>query len=137
MVERIEAANEALGGAVLVQAVEVIGPELGEGHGSLQHIEHRDQDLVGDGHKKGAFEDGIDGQRAHLLAERRSAMVAIGAAAIDRVVAVRAGVALAHPAPAAPTRGDSLQQRVAPAHKPPSWSRCMTLGLCRILVISV
>ncbi len=44
--ERVEAADEALGRAVLVQAVEVIGPELGEGRGPLQHVEYRDQDLV-------------------------------------------------------------------------------------------
>jgi hypothetical protein len=50
--QRIEAANEALGGAVLVDAVEVIAAEIGEGDRSLQHVEHREEDLVGDRHRR-------------------------------------------------------------------------------------
>ncbi len=34
---------------MLVDAVEVIGAEVGEGHGALQHVEGGDQDLVRDG----------------------------------------------------------------------------------------
>ncbi len=48
--ERVEAADQALGGAVLVDAVEVIGAEVGEGDGALQHAEGGDEDLVRDGH---------------------------------------------------------------------------------------
>jgi len=47
--ERVEAADQALGGAMLVDAVEVIGAEVGEGDGALQHVEGGDQDLVRDG----------------------------------------------------------------------------------------
>ena len=45
-----EAADPALGGTVLVEAVEVVGPEVGEGDGPPQHVEHRDQDPVSDRH---------------------------------------------------------------------------------------
>ena len=48
--ERVEAADQALGGAVLVDAVEVVGAEVGDGDGALQHVESGDQDLVRDGH---------------------------------------------------------------------------------------
>jgi hypothetical protein len=48
--ERIETADKAPGSAVLVDAIEVIGTEVSEGSGALQHVEGRDQDLVGDGH---------------------------------------------------------------------------------------
>src|SRR5215218_11224370 len=48
--EGVEAADQALGGAVLVDAVDVIGTEVGEGDGALQHVEGSDQDLVRDGH---------------------------------------------------------------------------------------
>lgn len=44
--QRIEAADQALGGAMLVDAVEVVGTEIGEG--ALQHVEDGDQDLVRD-----------------------------------------------------------------------------------------
>jgi len=43
--ERVEAADQALGRAMLVQAIEVIGPKVSEGDGLLQHVEYRDQDL--------------------------------------------------------------------------------------------
>src|SRR3954469_2762420 len=48
--ERVEAADEALGGAVFVDAVEVVGTEVSEGDGALQYVEGSDQDLVRDGH---------------------------------------------------------------------------------------
>src|SRR5918993_3955501 len=47
--EGVEAADQALGGAVLVDAVEVVGAEVGEGDGAPQHVEGGDQDLVRDG----------------------------------------------------------------------------------------
>ncbi len=47
--ERVEAADQPLGGAVLVDTVEVIGTEVSEGDGALQHVEGGDQDLVRDG----------------------------------------------------------------------------------------
>jgi len=46
----IEAADQALGGAMLVDTVEVVGAEVGEGDGTLQHVEGGDRDLVRDGH---------------------------------------------------------------------------------------
>jgi hypothetical protein len=48
--ERVEAADQALGGAVLVGTVGVVGAEVGEGGGAPQHVEGSDQDLVRDGH---------------------------------------------------------------------------------------
>jgi len=48
--ERVEAADQPLGGAVLVDAVEAVGAEVGEGDGALQHVEGSDQDLVRDSH---------------------------------------------------------------------------------------
>ncbi len=36
--ERVEAADQPLGGAVLVDTVEVIGTEVSEGDGALQHV---------------------------------------------------------------------------------------------------
>jgi len=49
--ERIEAADQAPGGAMLVDAFEVISAEVGEGDDALQHVEGGHQDLVryGDG----------------------------------------------------------------------------------------
>jgi hypothetical protein len=60
---------------------------------------------------------GIDRQRAHLLAQRTGTEDAIGAAAIDRVIAVRSGIAQAHPPPAASAYGDALQQCAAAARR--------------------
>src|SRR5215210_8391181 len=48
--ERVEAADQALGRAMLVDAIEVVGAEVDEGNGALQHVEHRREDLVRDGH---------------------------------------------------------------------------------------
>src|SRR4051812_25304938 len=48
--EVIQTTDEALGGAVLVEAIEVVGSEIGEGSTALQHVEDGDQDLVADGH---------------------------------------------------------------------------------------
>jgi len=62
--ERVEAADQALGGAMLVDAVEVIDTEVGEGDGALQHVGGGDQDLVRDG-------DGRNSQR-HARAPRSS-----------------------------------------------------------------
>src|SRR3954464_15003424 len=71
-------------------------------------------DLVGcEGVEKRALDDGIDGESAHFLAERAGLVVAVGAAAIDRIIALWAGVAQAHAPPAAPAYGDALQQRAA------------------------
>src|SRR5215210_1122629 len=71
-------------------------------------------DLVGrEGLQKNALDQRVDGQSAHLLAERTAGVVAIGAAAIDRIIPVRAGVAQAHAATAAPARGNALEQRAA------------------------
>src|SRR3954454_20722696 len=73
-----------------------------------------DGDLVGcEGVEKRALDEGIDGESAHFLAERAGLVVAVGAAAIDRIVALWAGVAQAHALPAAPAYGDALQQRAA------------------------
>src|SRR5215213_2023233 len=79
-------------------------PESGDGNG----------DPVGcEGAKKRALDEGIDGESAYFLAERAGLVVAVSAAAIDRIVALRAGVAQAHPPPAASAYGDALQQRAA------------------------
>jgi len=48
--ERVEAADQALGGAMLVDAVEVVGAEVGKGDGALQHVEGGNQYLVRDSH---------------------------------------------------------------------------------------
>ena len=48
--EKAEASDETLGCTVLVEAVEVIVAQIGEGDAALEHVEDRDQDLVGDGH---------------------------------------------------------------------------------------
>src|SRR3954447_22178217 len=66
-----------------------------------------------EGVEKRALDEGIDGESAHFLAERAGLVVAVGAAAIDRIIALWAGVAQAHAPPAAPAYGDALQQRAA------------------------
>src|SRR3954470_17027510 len=42
--------DQALGRAVLVDAIEVVGAEVDEGNGALQHVEHCREDLMRDGH---------------------------------------------------------------------------------------
>src|SRR4051794_884853 len=80
--------------------------------------------------EKRALDKAIDGERTHLLAQRASLVVAVGAAAIDRIVALWAGVAQAHPPPAAPADGDALQQRAALA-RGPGMARRVTVGVVR------
>src|SRR5215212_3835902 len=71
---------------------------------------NRHGDLVGrEGLQKNALDQRVDGQSAHLLAERTAGVVAIGAAAIDRIVAVRACIAQAHATAAAPACRDALE----------------------------
>src|SRR5215212_6114545 len=80
----------------------------------LPERRNRQGDLVGrQGLQQKALDQGVDGQSAHLLAERAATVVAIGPAAIDRIIPLRACVAQAHAAAAAPTRGDALEQRAA------------------------
>src|SRR3954454_14792747 len=79
-------------------------PESGDGNG----------DPVGrEGVEKRVLDKDIDGESAHFLAQRAGLAVAVGAAAIDGIIALRAGVAQAHAPPAAPAYGDALQQRAA------------------------
>src|SRR4051794_2063974 len=74
-------------------------PESGDSNG----------DPVGcEGVEKRALDEGIDGESAHFLAQRAGLVVAVGAAAIDRIIALRAGVAQAHAPPAAPAHGNAL-----------------------------
>jgi len=47
--ERVKVADQAFGGVMPVDAVEVVGAEVGEGDGALQHVEGGDQDLVRNG----------------------------------------------------------------------------------------
>jgi len=48
--ERVEAADQPLGGAILIDAVEVIDAAVGKGDGALEHVEGGDQDPVRDSH---------------------------------------------------------------------------------------
>ena len=48
--ERVEAVDQALGGAVLVDAVEVVGAEVSEDGSALQQGKSGDQHLVCEGH---------------------------------------------------------------------------------------
>src|SRR3954469_11166524 len=52
--EGIEAADQTLGHAMLVLLVEMSGPEFTELGVTGEDVEHREQDLVSDGHR-GAF----------------------------------------------------------------------------------
>jgi hypothetical protein len=96
-------------------------PEGGDGNG----------DPVGrESVEKRALDKGIDGESTHFLAERAGLVVAVGAAAIDRIVALWAGVAQAHAPPAAPADGDALQQRAALA-RDTGMTRCVAAGVVR------
>ena len=70
---------------------------------------HGGEVVGGEGVEKNALDKAIDGESAHFLAQRAGLVVAVGAAAIDRIVALRAGVAQAHAPPAAPAYGNALQ----------------------------
>jgi hypothetical protein len=56
-----------------------------------------------------AFDCGIDAQGAHLLAALSALLILVGAANIDRIAAVRAGIMQPHTTAAAPTNRNTLQ----------------------------
>ena len=54
---RVEAADQALGGAMLGDAVEVVGAEVGKSDGTLQHAEGDDQPGHGPGSRHCQVDD--------------------------------------------------------------------------------
>ena len=84
----------------------------------LPHRRDCDRNLIrGEGIEENALDERVDRQGPNFLTQRAGSLVAIDPATIDRIVAIRPGVAQTHAAAAAAADCDALQQRRASARR--------------------